>query len=380
MNPRTIGQPAPVTYANQVGGYATGLNQGARSTVGPVTPGGFVSGPSQQYYPAANPGVVNYQPAAQQYAPNQYQGQQGQPFQQGQPTQPGQNFQQGQPGQNFQQGQPGQPAQQAQAAAPVKPNSDAPPVPNPVYLLPTHPMARVLNGTLVVKPMMGKFDKNYDVMGKMDPYCICYVGTQSFQTQVAKGQGQECTWEDALHFPIKGEQFLIVDTLDYDVVGQHDFIGRTQIDLSNFLSQGHFQNWVEVFDNTKTKTGTVYLSIDMVAEGQPRHYQGPVTNVLQYAFGEWASLHPGYVPQPIEVSNVIPQQQAYGGQSQYGAPSTRFGSVPANYSSASHVPGTQIGGYQHVVGPQTHTSGYGYAGVSPHVNGGSTYGSSPSRF
>jgi hypothetical protein len=215
--------------------------------------------------------------------------------------------------QRVQQGQ--QPVQQAQQPAqapaqkqPAKASDDLPPIPSPPTVIsPTHPLARVLTGTLVVKPQMGKFDKNYDSFGKMDPYAVAYVGTGRQETQVAKGQGQECSWEDALHFPIKGEQFLFIDTLDYDFVGKHDYIGRAQLDLTQLFAQGpHFQNWVPLFDKNQQKVGQVFLTVDMVTEGavpnMPASYRphhGPVANILQHSFGDWARLHPGYQPAPV---------------------------------------------------------------------------------
>lgn len=198
-------------------------------------------------------------------------------------------------------------------------------------------MHRTLTGTLVVKPQMGQFDKNYDVIGAMDPYCVVQVGASRQETNVAKGQGKEPKWEDALHFPIKGEQFLYIDCFDYDVVGSHDYIGRAQVDLTQALGRGHVANWVPVLDQAQQKVGQVYLSLDIVTQGaaanMPAGYvphAGPVANILGHNFGDWARLHPGYVRQPVDATgNSHWQQASYGVQ----------------------APGSQLGGYSHVQGP-----------------------------
>lgn len=349
--PRTLGgQIAPGTYQPATAGY--GLPQGATIPGSHVGTGGYVTSTAQSFTPQPSTvgAPVNLGPSTQYYGP-------GPVPQQGQPAQPGQPAQQGQPG------QPAQP--------PAKVSDQRPPIPNPpVVLPPSHPMARNLTGTLVVKPQMGQYDKNYDVVGAMDPYCIVQVGASPQQTSVAKGQGQQCRWEDALHFPIKGEQFLFIDSLDYDVIGSHDYIGRAQLDLTQILARGHFADWVPLMDNAQKKVGQVYVSVDMVTSGvnpnMPAGYaprQGPITNVLQHSFGDWGRAHPGYVYQPGTLnSQVFGQQSNFGGASQYG--------------QQYHVPGTQIGGYSHVLGPQGHVqNGYG-VGVSPQ-NG--QFGS-PARF
>lgn len=349
---RTLGQAVTGAYTSQPTSVGYGLPQGARVPGAPVTNAGYATSTAQSLYPTNTTSYTTAQPATAG-------------------TQIGPSSQYHGPGPVPQQGQTGQPAPAGQT--PAKVSDQRPPIPTPAVVLgQSHPMFRTLTGTLVVKPQMGQFDKNYDVIGKMDPYCICQVGASPQQTTVAKGQGQECTWEDALHFPIKGEQFLFVDCLDYDVVGAHDYIGRAQLDLTQILARGHYVNWVPIFDNAQKKVGQVYLSVDMVTSGVnpnlPANYvphQGPVSNVLQHSFGDWARIHPGYQYQPGSLNSGV---STYGGASSYG-------SVPTYGAQAHHVPSTQIGGYSHVVGPQVHAQNGYSTGGSPY-NG--TY--APARF
>jgi len=40
--------------------------------------------------------------------------------------------------------------------------------------------------TIIVNPKSGKFLKNYDTFGKMDPLLMITIGTERHQTEVAK--------------------------------------------------------------------------------------------------------------------------------------------------------------------------------------------------
>ena len=176
--------------------------------------------------------------------------------------------------------------------------------------------------------------KEHGIHRKMDPFVVGYVGATPQQTSIAYSQGQECHWEDSLQFPIKGEQFLLLDSFDYDAIGKNDFIGRAQLDLTELLAKGpHFSNWVFLFDKEKQKVGQIYLSLDILTAGadpnMPADYrprQGPINSILDHGFGDWARSHPGYVPQPVIASAPGQSQQPQfggAGQSQqpnYGAP------------------------------------------------------------
>lgn len=63
-----------------------------------------------------------------------------------------------------------------------------------------------VQGTLLVRPQAAKFLKNHELIGKMDPYAVIFLGEQKFQTQVAKAGGLEPIWHDILQLPINGQQ------------------------------------------------------------------------------------------------------------------------------------------------------------------------------
>lgn len=54
--------------------------------------------------------------------------------------------------------------------------------------------------SIVVKPISAQLVKDFDKVGKQDPYCLITVGSQSFKTSTHKEGGKHPLWDDVLTF------------------------------------------------------------------------------------------------------------------------------------------------------------------------------------
>lgn len=251
-------------------------------------------GVAQQGY--AQQGFVGGQPitAAPGFgAPGAYPAQQGM----GYPAQPGM----------MNSGYPAQPAMVPGSAAPIASGMNAGYGPQ---MLPPG----AFNGTLIVKPEMGKFLKDLDLIGKMDPYCEISIGGQVYKTQVALNQGMNPVWSDSFSFKLNGEQFMNIRCLDQDV-GRDDLIGETQIPLNDIISKRVYSGWYPVFAGKTAKNpaqpaGQIFLATEYIpvnalpgtGVNMPTNYIANVNrpaNILQQSFGSYPRTHVGYVPQPV---------------------------------------------------------------------------------
>ena len=113
---------------------------------------------------------------------------------------------------------------------------------------------------LTVRPVQGKFLKNHDLIGKMDPYCIVYVGDQKVKGKVCKNGGLNPHWNDTLTLQtIENEPNMYLEFKDQDIFID-DLIGICEVDLKSISKEKQIISWFPVF-NKKEKAGEVLLEI-----------------------------------------------------------------------------------------------------------------------
>lgn len=93
------------------------------------------------------------------------------------------------------------------------------------------------SGILIVKPVCAKLTYDTEVFGKMDPYAILTIGSQSFQTHTANDAGKNPTWTDSLSFKLTGnETSIYIKIYDRDVGSMDDFICEGTVSLMQVYS------------------------------------------------------------------------------------------------------------------------------------------------
>ena len=172
-------------------------------------------------------------------------------------------------------------------------------------------------GALIVKPIEGKFKKNLDLFGKMDPYCTVFVGDQIAKGEVCKRGGKTPHWSDTISIPrAADEPVMYVELKDQDIFKSDDLIGVCQVDLNSIPDKTSITNWFPVF-NKKEIAGEVLLEITYKSN-----------HSCQGGMGDFAQ--PGY------------------NQATYPQPSYN----QSNYTQPQYTPGRQCTGHQ--ITPQHH--------------------------
>jgi len=117
-------------------------------------------------------------------------------------------------------------------------------------------------GTITFKPIEGKFMKDKDLIGKMDPYCKFKIGWRSGKSCVAKSQGTTPVWAgDAVTLKVKKHEFAKLKIKDKDRLRPDDKIGTAEIPLAQIIQQGRMTEWIPV---TKRGVVTGEVRVEMV--------------------------------------------------------------------------------------------------------------------
>ena len=121
--------------------------------------------------------------------------------------------------------------------------------------------------TVTFRPLEGKFVKDKDIIGKMDPYCKIKIGWHSGKSSVAKSQGTHPVWNDVITLNRKhGEQFARLKVKDRDRVTLNDRLGSVKINLDDIAARGKVTQW---FTLTKGDQVTGEVLMDIEYHGNP---------------------------------------------------------------------------------------------------------------
>jgi len=129
-----------------------------------------------------------------------------------------------------------------------------------------HALGSDYKGTFVFKPLEGKFLKDKDPIGRMDPYVKIKIGWHSGKSSVARSEGTHPTWNDVIPLEKKHhEEFAKLKIKDKDRLTLNDKIGVAKIPLAEIAAKGHVQQWFPVYKKDEI-TGEILLDITF----QPR--------------------------------------------------------------------------------------------------------------
>jgi len=116
-------------------------------------------------------------------------------------------------------------------------------------------------GTVTFRPIEGRFMKDKDIIGKMDPYCKFKIGWRSGKSSVAKGQGLNAIWAgDAITLKVKNHEFAKLKVKDKDRLRPDDRIGSAEIPLAQLIQQGTTKQWISITKGNQV-TGEVLIEM-----------------------------------------------------------------------------------------------------------------------
>ena len=168
---------------------------------------------------------------------------------------------------------------------------------------------------LKMKVLGAQLVKDRDFLGKMDPYVIVSVGSQKYQTKVAKGMGKTPLWNEEFIFNVSYNDIIYIKVYDSDI-GMDDFAGETSILVSQLGQMGFVDNYFPLHSRfLRRNAGQIHIRFEWM--GSQQSYQ-------QQPQGQMYSQQPYGIPAQ-QYQYGIPQQQGFGMQPQ--APQA-YGSYP----------------------------------------------------
>ena len=121
-------------------------------------------------------------------------------------------------------------------------------------------------GTLIVRPLRANLTYSTETFGKMDPYIIVKLGTNTFTTAVAENQHKTPAWTDAFTFRVNGESTAQITVMEKDTLSKDDLIGEATLQLAPVFQPKNCEVCYEIKKNGKV-TGTILVSFEFYREG-----------------------------------------------------------------------------------------------------------------
>ena len=81
----------------------------------------------------------------------------------------------------------------------------------------------------------GLLDKNTELVGKMDPYCVVKYLKKEYKSKVHNSGGKEPIWDDQFTLEVGKFTTDITFTVFDDDIGSDDLIGEAKLKMSTFV-------------------------------------------------------------------------------------------------------------------------------------------------
>ena len=125
-----------------------------------------------------------------------------------------------------------------------------------------------MSGTLTVMPILGNFERDCESFGKMDPYCIVTVGSQSERTKVHPDAGKYPQWTGTFTFNVNGDQKIKFECMNRNNVANDDLIGNCEFDLNQVYQAGSYNDFLQIFFSNRP-FGTIRVQMNFTPTGGP---------------------------------------------------------------------------------------------------------------
>jgi len=125
--------------------------------------------------------------------------------------------------------------------------------------------------TLIIRPKSGKFVKDIEFFGKMDPFIKITLGNELQKTETASNQGKTPVWKNPLKFRLTSQQLsqpdsvvFNIEAFDEDSKNKENFLGSTTYKLSQVKSRPNEITIIQLMDKKNKLAGTIDVEFEMV--------------------------------------------------------------------------------------------------------------------
>lgn len=142
--------------------------------------------------------------------------------------------------------------------------------------------------TVIFRPKNGKFLKDADFFGKMDPFIKITIDKENQRTETALNAGKNPSWKTPLSFKLPTQQVLYspehilvnFEAFDEDGKNKSEFLGSAVIKFSQAKTKPGEINTIQLLDKRNREAGTIEVDIEVQVGGQAQGGSGPGGSTL----------------------------------------------------------------------------------------------------
>ncbi|CAG9312064.1 unnamed protein product [Blepharisma stoltei] len=122
-------------------------------------------------------------------------------------------------------------------------------------------MAYQKSGSLIIRPISAKLDRDVEALTTMDPYVFIKIGNQEMKSRVCADGGKQPNWEDQLNFVISGEDQAYIGVWDKRTLMSDSEVGSSIFPLIKLFDTKYHEDWIDLFYNGQ-KAGSLRLYME----------------------------------------------------------------------------------------------------------------------
>jgi len=107
-------------------------------------------------------------------------------------------------------------------------------------------------GTILFRPIEAKFNRDPELLDKLDPYCKFKIGWHTGKSSAAKGQGVNAHWSDTITLKVKGQEIATVKVKDKGGMSLGGKLGKGKIPLSTVFTTKKVTEWISLHKGEKS--------------------------------------------------------------------------------------------------------------------------------
>lgn len=101
-------------------------------------------------------------------------------------------------------------------------------------------------GSIILKPLEAKLQRNLSSFGKMDPYCLAVLGSTEIKGQVCKSGGTRPIWGDGFVMTIREGDRCFIQVKNKEVL-KDSKIGLCEINIKTLMEEKTSTKWHDLY-------------------------------------------------------------------------------------------------------------------------------------
>jgi len=123
-------------------------------------------------------------------------------------------------------------------------------------------------GTLILMPKRANLSHDTELLLKMDPYILFYLGRNRQKTQTCKGGGKTPIWNDKIKFHRTTEDSLFIEIWDEHQLSKNRLVAVGEFPIHKVISKGFFTDPIMLYYK-QNPAGFLHMDISWEPDKDP---------------------------------------------------------------------------------------------------------------